>query len=81
MRHIFVASVIGWGNKQDAIWFDTDKYSLDEAWAQFNKYQATNQRGYPYTGYEYDGKKYHDVTYIGEFENDKMPLGPWDLVN
>lgn len=36
---------------------------------------------YPYTGYEYDGQKYHDVTYLGEFENDELPHNDIELMD
>ena len=48
-------------------------YSKEEAEAEFKPYQGTTQRGYPYTGYEYDGEQYHDVTYMGEFDDDDLP--------
>ena len=34
-------------------------------------------RGYPYTGYEFDGQRCQDVTYLGEFENGKMPANDY----
>ncbi len=73
MRHIFRARKIGWGNNDDIVWFDSDLYTKESAEAEFKPYRSTTQRGYPYTGYEYDGEKYHHVTYIGECEDDKMP--------
>ena len=36
---------------------------------------------YPYTCYEYDGQKYHDVTYLGEFENDELPHNDIELMD
>ena len=36
---------------------------------------------YPYTGYEYDSQKYHDVTYLGEFENDELPHNDIELMD
>ena len=41
----------------------------------------TTDRGYPYTGYEYDGQKYHDVTYLGEFEDDELPHNDIELMD
>ena len=68
MRHVFRATKIGWAKEQECVWFDSDHYTKEEAEAEFKPYEATTQRGYPYTGYEYDGQKYHDVTYLGEFD-------------
>ena len=31
--------------------------------------------------YEYDGQKYHDVTYLGEFEDDEVPLNDLELLD
>lgn len=36
--------------------------------------------GYPYTGYEFEGEKYHDVTYVGEYEDDEMPTNNDDII-
>ena len=73
MRHVFRVTKIGWDREQEGIWFDSDQYTREEAEAEFKPYQGTTQRGYPYTGYEYDGQKNHDYMYLGEYENDKMP--------
>ena len=73
MRHVFRATKIGWDEEKEGIWFDSDKYSLEEATAEFKPYEGITQRGYPYTGYEYDGQQYHDFQYLGEYEDDKMP--------
>lgn len=73
MRHVFRATKMGWSKEQEGVWFDSSHYTKDEAKAQFQPYQGTTKDGYPYTEYEYDGQKYHDVTYLGEFEDDKMP--------
>lgn len=35
----------------------------------------------PNTGYEYDGQKYHDVTYLGEYEDDDMPRSNTDYID
>lgn len=70
MRHVFRATKLGWDKEREGIWFDSDDYTREEAEAEFKTYEGTTQRGYPYTGYEYDGEKYHDVTYLGEFEDD-----------
>lgn len=79
MRHVFKATKIGWEKEQEGIWFDSSDYTKEEAAAEFKPYEGTTQRGYPYTGYERDGQKYHDVTYLGEFEDDQMPRSDADL--
>lgn len=73
MRHVFKATQIGWDSKKEGIWFDADLYTREEAEAQLKPYHAFTQRGYPYTGYEFDGQKYHDYSYVGLYEDDKMP--------
>lgn len=56
MRHVFKAKKLGWGDdKTEGIWFDADEYTKEEAEAEFKPYQGVTQRGYDYTGYEYDG--------------------------
>ncbi len=81
MRHVFKATKLGWDSEKEGVWFDSDQYTKDEAQAEFKPYQGVTQKGYPYTGYEYDGQKYHDVTYLGEFEDDKMPRNDSDLLS
>ena len=73
MRHVFRATRMGWDQEQDGVWFDSDYYTKDEAEAQFKPYPGVTDRGYPYTGYEYDGVKYHHYAYLGEYEDDEMP--------
>ena len=73
MRHVFEATKLGWEQERDGVWFDADLYSEEEARAQFKPYEGVTQRGYPYTGYEFDGEKYHDFRYLGLFEDDAMP--------
>lgn len=80
MKHVFKATKIGWAHEQEGIWFDADVYSMEEAKAQFKPYEGITQRGYSYVGYEYDGEKYHDVTYIGTFEDDSLPQNDFDLL-
>lgn len=79
MRHVFKATKLGWDKEQEGIWFDSSDYTREEAAAEFKPYEGTTQRGYPYTGYERDGQVYHDVTYLGEFEDDQMPRSDADL--
>lgn len=74
MRHVFKATIIGWNEEKEGIWFDADKYTKEEAEAQFKPYQGTTQKGHSYIGYEYGGKKYHDYTYIGLFKDNEMPM-------
>ena len=73
MKHVFLATKLGWEKEKEGIWFDANSYTADEALAEFKSYQGITQRGYPYTGYEYDGIKYHDVSYLGVFEDDNIP--------
>lgn len=80
MRHVFKATKLGWSKKQEGVWFDSDHYTKEEAEAQFRPYEGVTQKGFPYTGYEYDGQKYHDFTYLGEFPDDEMPRNDHDLL-
>ncbi len=73
MKHIFKATKLGWAKEQEGIWFDADVYSEEEAKAQIKEYEGTTQRGFPYTGYEFDGQKYHDVQYLGKYEDEDVP--------
>ena len=77
MRHVFLATKIGWEEEKEYIWFDSNLYSKEDAESQCVPYQATTQDGYPYTGYEYDGEKYHHYKYIGEFEDGVIPPSYW----
>lgn len=81
MKHVFVATKLGWGKEREGVWFDSSQYTKEEAIAEFKPFKGTTQRGYPYTGYEYDGQKYHDVTYIGEFEDDELPRNDIDVMD
>ena len=81
MKHLFRATKLGWAQEQEGVWFDTNEYTKEEAKSQFNRYEGTTQKGYPYTGFEYDGQKYHDVTYLGEFEDDKLPKDTNGLID
>ena len=79
MRHVFKATKLGWEKEQEGIWFDSSDYTREEAQAEFKPFEGVTQEGYPYTGYERDGQKYHDVTYLGEYEDDDMPQSDADL--
>lgn len=81
MKHLFRATKLGWKKEQEGVWFDSDKYSKKEAEKEFKPYEGTTQRGYPYTGYEFDGQKYHDVTYLGEFEDDDLPRNNTEYID
>lgn len=81
MKHLFKATQMGWAKEKEGICFDTDDFTADEAKKEFKEYQGTTDKGYPYTGYEYDGQKYHDVTYLGEFEDDELPHNDTELLD
>lgn len=81
MKHLFRATKLGWEKEQEGVWFDSDKYSKEEAEKEFKQYEGTTQRGYSYTGYEFDGQKYHDVTYLGEFEDDDLPRNNTEYID
>ena len=80
MRHVFKATKLGWEKEQEGIWFDSSDYTKEEAQTEFKPYEGVTQEGYTYTGYERDGQKYHDVTYLGEYEDDDMPRSDADLL-
>lgn len=80
MRHVFRATKLGWDSEKEGIWFDADEYTEEEAKAEIKTYNGITQKGYPYTGYEFDGQKYHDVTYLGEYEDDEMPRNDQEYI-
>ena len=80
MRHLFKATKLGWAEEKEVIWFDSDYYTKEEAESKIKPYDGITQRGFPYVGYEFDGQKYHDVTYLGEFEDDCMPTNDAELI-
>lgn len=81
MKHLFRATKIGWKKEKEGVYFDSDHFTEEEAKAEFKPYQGTTQKGYPYTGYEYDGQKYHDVIYLGQFEDEEMPHSDTELMD
>ena len=81
MKHVFRAKKMGWAEEREGIWFDADKYSEEEAKAEFKEFQGTSQKGHPYTGYEFSGQKYYEVTYLGEFEDDEVPHNDGELID
>ena len=81
MKHLFKATKMGWAKEKEGIYFDSSTFTTEEAKQEFKEYHGTTDRGYPYTGYEYDGQKYHDVTYLGEFEDDELPHNDIELMD
>ena len=81
VKHLFRATKLGWGKEKEGIWFDSETYSKEEAQAEFKPYQGTTRRGFSYTGYERDDQKYHDVTYLGEFEDEDLPHSNMELLD
>lgn len=81
MKHLFKAKKLGWKEEEEGVWFDASKFTKKQAEAQFKPYKGITDRGYPYTGYEFDGQKYHDYKYIGKFEDDKLPKNDNDIFN
>ena len=79
MRHVFRAQKMGWEEEKEGVWFDSDHYTKEEAEAEFKPFYGETDRGYPYTGYEFDGVKYHHYDYLGEFEDDAMPRNNQEL--
>ena len=73
LNHVFRAQKQGWEKEYDGIWFDSSCYTREQAASEIKPFQALTQRGYPYTGYEFDGQKYYNYIYLGLFESDKMP--------
>ena len=73
MRHIFKAKIIGWEEEEEGVWFDSDDYTKEEAEEEFKPYEGRTKDGFPYTGYEFDGQKYYEFKYMGEYPDDDMP--------
>lgn len=49
MKHVFRATKLGWEKEKEAIGFDADQYTVEEAKKEFKPFEGTTQRGYPYT--------------------------------
>ena len=81
MVHLFRATLMGFERKWEFISFSSDQYSQKEAEDQFKRYRGYNIWGYPYTGFEYLGKKYYEVIYLGEFEEEKAPRNGDEFIN
>lgn len=60
-------------------WWSNRINYREEAEAQFVPFEGVTQRCYPYTGYEYDGVKYHDFVYAGLYEDDDMPMNDYEV--
>ena len=43
MKHVFKATKIGWGKEKEAIWFDSEKYTAEEARKEFKTFEGTTQ--------------------------------------
>lgn len=81
IKHLFIATIIGHAKEREGIWFDSNFYTKEEAESEFKPYQGVTQRGYDYTGYEYGGKKYHHYSYLGEFDEDKLPKNIYEYLD
>ena len=68
MVHVFRAKLFGWDNDYDDIIFDASRFSREDAEAYFvEKVGLTNKNNleFPYSYYEYEGKKYYSYQYMG----------------
>ena len=67
--HLFKAQRLGFNAECDAVWFECDYYTKEEAEAQFVPMFGTtiksNGEEYSYQYYEYDGVKYYKYWYVG----------------
>ena len=74
--HVISAKRIGYDEMYDYFSFSVDKYSKEEAMAQFRpveKYtEKNNGQRYPYTAYEYDGELYYSIMYSGIDDESKF---------
>lgn len=81
MYHLFRATRLGYKQDRDGIYFDSKRFTKEQAEAQFKPYNGITQRGFPYVGFEYDGIKYHDYQYLGEFSKKNMPHNDNDYLD
>lgn len=84
MKHVFKALKEGYKKEYDAVWFDADYYTVEEASSQFiehNKEVLKNNRCYDGKYYEYDGVNYHDYHYIGTYEDNNLPQSDMDVLD
>lgn len=82
MKHVFKAQKLGWEKEKEGVWFDADKYTVEEARAQFEPHHREvlkNNHWVDSTEYRFDGQTYHKVSYVGTFEDDNLPTCDEDL--
>lgn len=75
MRHVWKATVDAWAGDYDGIWFDSSLFTREEAEAEMSNFIRYDDYGHPYTCYVYDDREYSEIEYLGEFEDDDMPMG------
>ena len=75
--HVFRGVKLGWKSESEGIWFDSSRYSKEEAEAEFvecyGETTKANGQTYDYIYYEYDDQKYYKVSYLGEYDFDDLP--------
>ena len=65
MRHVFKATKLGWNSEKEGVWFDSDRYSVEEAKAKLELFDA-HMAAYGYVPViQEDGT----IIYINEQEN------------
>lgn len=74
--HIISVKRMGWEQMYDYFPFPADKYSKEDAIAQFKPVQEetmkNNGNWYPYTAYEFDGDTYYSFEYDGIFDESNL---------
>ena len=74
--HVISAKRMGYEQMYDYYPFPVDKYSKEEAMAQFRSVQKytekNNGQWYPYTAYEYNGEIYFSIIYSGIDDESKF---------
>lgn len=84
MKHVFKALKEGYKKEYDAVWFDADYYSIEEASSQFIERQKEvlkNNHWHDGKYYEYDGVNYHNYHYIGTYDDDNLPQSDMDVMD
>ncbi|RIA77930.1 hypothetical protein EI71_00713 [Anaeroplasma bactoclasticum] len=75
--HVFRCKCQGWNNKYVVVCIDAEKFTENEARAQFiaktGFTEKSNGQDYPFTYYEYEGNKYYKVGYWGVYDSDNLP--------
>lgn len=81
MRHVWKATVQGtaWNEEYEGIWFDSSLYTREEAESEMKGFIRYDDDGNMYDCYIYDGREYSEIEYLGEFEDDEMPMSDADL--